>query len=107
MIHAGFGARDHVFARRARPRAGAIVVPGQLGLVRVLSGGGGTLLLRRSGWHADAPRPRCEYEGTNRLSDGDFRYGPQVVMLRRSAWLVAADENVTGGRRSAHPDQRA
>jgi hypothetical protein len=72
MIHAGVGARDRLAAKRLRPRAGVIVVPGQSGLMRVLKGGEATLSLWRGGWEGEAPLPRCEREATRRLRDGEL-----------------------------------
>jgi hypothetical protein len=83
-IFAGVGARDRLAAKRMRPRGGAIVVPGQLGLVRVLRGGGATLSFWRGGWRGATPMPACAAAGTRRLRDGELL----AIDGRRTGFVV-------------------
>ncbi len=70
-IFLGCGARDWLAAKRMGTRAGAIVVPGTLGLVRALRGGAARLSLWEGGWHDGAIRPAARAIGTRRLIDGE------------------------------------
>ncbi len=70
-IFLGCGARDRLADKRMRTRSGAIVVPGTLGLIRVLRGGDALLSLWEGGWHDGTIRTHARAIGTRRLIDGE------------------------------------
>lgn len=85
----GTAARDRLAAKRLRSREGAIVVPGTLGLIRVLRGGGARLSLWEGGWRDGALLPACRAAGMLHLRDGET-----ITLDGRTTGFVV--EHVTG-----------
>lgn len=70
-LFVGCGAREKLAAKRLGTRGGSIVIPGTLGLMRVLRGGDARLSLWEGGWHEGRIRPTARAIGERRLVDGE------------------------------------